>query len=129
MYRLNVDNTNVVIPTPISWSEFTTRNKWDLGKIVQPKHIIQTKPTLIIEDDQGNAQIKFNPIRKRNPKITSGRHSLESKMETISRISSQSRGVDFQPNIPNPEYTSVVREEWRSPSPTMLDMTPATKSA
>lgn len=130
MYQYNIDNTQVQIPTPITWTDVVAGNKWDLKQVMQPKPIIQTRPTIMIEENQGNVHIEFSPTKRNNLRITPGRFSLDSRTENPFRASSRLREVDFQPNIPNPMYTPMARkEEDMSPSPTMFGITPPSESA
>ena len=128
IWQANEENSTVIIPKPIPWECLTQSNEWNFKQLLAPKPIEQPKLLSIIEDEQGNVQINFEP-RKENLTRSYSARSSNSILEirTPSRRSNVQSNlnleeVDYSSTIQDLKYTKTEQNVQNSRSPTYSQM-------
>ena len=111
IWQANEKNSTVIISKPILWVCLTQSKEWNFKQLLAPKPIDQPKLMSIIEYEQGNVQIKFEP-RKEHPRISYSTSSSNSFLEirtpsSRSNIHSNMEEVDFSSIIPDLKYSRL----------------------
>ena len=130
IWQANEKNSTVIIPKPIPWECLTQSKEWNFKQLLVPKPIEQPKLMSIIDDEQGNVQINFEPRKEHLRRSYSARYSnsfLEIRTP-FRRSNVQSNlnleEVDYSSTIPDLKYTITEQNIQNSPyrSPTYSQM-------
>ena len=115
IWQANEKNSTVIIQKPIPWECLTQSKELNFKQLLAPKPIEQPKLMSIIEDEQGNVQINFEP-RKEHPRRSYSTSSSNSFLEirTPSRRSNVQSNlnleeVDYSSTIPDLKYTRTYQ--------------------